>query len=230
MRRLRCSRRRIACSARPGQRPGAVSVDLEASWRRAWRGIGAHDDADALCASLMSAYREPHRRYHTLQHLGDCIDLFERVGALAAHPAEVELGLWFHDAVYDVQRSDNEARSADWLRRAADSAGIATDVTERVCALIMATRHAALPKGVDAQLLVDIDLAILAAAEPRFAEYEHQIRAEYAFVPEATFASRRRAILAGFLDRERIYSTPSLHDELERPARANLARAIAAHA
>ena len=49
-------------------------------------------------------------------------------------------------------------------------------------------------------------------------------------MPEATFASRRRAILAGFLDRERIYSTPRLHDELERPARANLARAIAEHA
>jgi predicted metal-dependent HD superfamily phosphohydrolase len=207
-----------------------VSVELEASWRRCWRGIGARDDADALFASLVAAYREPHRRYHTLQHLGECIELFERVRALAARAAEVEVALWFHDAVYDVQRSDNEARSADWLRAAADTGGVATDVTERVCALIMATRHAALPQGADEQLLVDIDLAILAAPEPRFAEYERQIRAEYAFVPEATFTARRRAILAGFLDRDRIYSTPRLHDELERPARANLAKAIAAHA
>jgi predicted metal-dependent HD superfamily phosphohydrolase len=160
--------------------------------------------------------------------LGECIDLFERVGALAAHPAEVEVGLWFHDAVYDVQRSDNEARSADWLREAAGAAGISADVTERVRALIMATRHAALPQGGDEQLLVDIDLAILAADDARFAEYERQIRAEYAFVPDATFAARRRAVLARFRDRERIYSTPRLHDELERAARANLARAIAA--
>ena len=207
-----------------------MSVDLAVSWRRGWRGIGARDDADALCASLMSAYREPQRRYHTLQHLGECIDLLERVGALATHPADVEVGLWFHDAVYDAQRSDNEARSAAWLRRTADATGVATAVTERVCKLIMATRHAALPEGVDEQLLVDIDLAILAAPEPRFAEYERQIRAEYAFVPEVTFTARRRAILAGFLDRERIYSTPRLHDELERSARANLARAIAANA
>jgi predicted metal-dependent HD superfamily phosphohydrolase len=207
-----------------------VSVDVQASWHRAWRGIGAQSEGDALRVALMAAWREPQRRYHTLQHLGECVDLLEQVGALAAHRAEVEVGLWFHDAVYDVQRSDNEARSAEWLRGAARADGIAGDVVERICALIMATRHAALPSGVDAQLLVDIDLAILAAAEPRFAEYERQIRAEYAFVPEATFRLRRRTVLAGFLARERIYSTARLHDELEARARANIAAATAAHA
>ena len=206
-----------------------MTVDLKASWRRAWRGMGARSDGDALFAALMTAWREPHRRYHTLQHLGECIERFEGVARLAAHPAEVEVGLWFHDAVYDVQRSDNEERSADWLRDAARADGVADDVAERVRALILATRHAALPSGTDEQLLVDIDLAILAAGEARFAEYEGQIRAEYGFVPEAAFVARRRAVLAGFLERERIYSTPRLHDELERPARANLAKAIAAH-
>ncbi len=207
-----------------------MSATLEASWRRCWRGIGATGDGGAVLAALLAAWREPPRRYHTLQHLGECIALFDRVGTLAIHPAEVEVGLWFHDAVYDVQRSDNEARSADWLRAAARTEGVAVDVIERICALIMATRHAALPTGSDERLLVDIDLAILAADETRFAEYEHQIRAEYAFVPEATFRARRRDVLGGFLDRQRIYSTPRLHDELEPRARANLANAIAAHA
>ena len=205
-----------------------MSIDLGASWRRAWRGIGARDD-DALRDSLMAAWGEPHRRYHTLQHLDECIELLEQVGALAAHPAEVEVGLWFHDAVYDVRRSDNEARSADWLREAAGADGVEAQVVERVCALVMATRHASLPSAVDEELLVDIDLAILAAGEARFAEYERQIRAEYAFVPEATFVARRHAVLATFLGRERIYSTPRLRDELERRARANLEQALAAH-
>ena len=183
-----------------------------------------------MLAAVLAAWREPQRRYHTLQHLGECVALFERVGALATHPAEVEVRLWFHDAVYDVGRSDNEARSADWLREAAGADGVAAAAAERICALIMATRHAALPTGVDAQLFVDIDLAILAADESRFAEYERQIRAEYAFVPEATFRTRRRAVLGGFLERERIFSTPRLRDELEPRARANLANALAAHA
>jgi predicted metal-dependent HD superfamily phosphohydrolase len=207
-----------------------VSIDLKRSWRRAWRGIGARSDGAELFAALTSAYRQPHRRYHTLQHLGECIELFERVSELAAHAAEVEAGLWFHDGVYDVERSDNEARSAEWLREAAHADGVAAEVTARVCALITATRHAALPAGGDEQLLVDIDLAILGAGADRFAEYERQIRAEYAFVPEPTFAARRRAILAAFLDRERIYSTARLHGELERRARANLAKAIDAAA
>ena len=207
-----------------------MSVTLEASWRRCWRGIGAAGDGGPVHAALLAAWREPHRRYHTLQHLGECIGLFDRVRTLAIHPAEVEAGLWFHDAVYDVQRPDNEARSADRLRAAARADGVAADVTERICALIMGTRHDALPTGVDERLLVDIDLAILAADDARFAEYERQIRAEYAHVPEATFRARRRAVLGGFLDRERIYSTPRLRDELERRARANLADAIAAHA
>jgi predicted metal-dependent HD superfamily phosphohydrolase len=202
-----------------------VSANLEASWRRCSR-----SDGDTVRAAVLGAWREPQRRYHTLQHLGECITLFERVGALASHPAEVEVGLWFHDAVYDVERSDNEARSADWLREAAGADGVAAAAAERICALIMATRHAALPTDVDAQLLVDIDLAILAADEARFAEYERQIRVEYALVPEATFRARRRAVLGGFLERERIFSTPRLRDELEPRARANLANALAAHA
>ena len=206
-----------------------MSVALNSSWRRAWRGIGARSDGEALFAALTAAWREPHRRYHTLQHLGECIDLLERVRDLATHAAEIEAGLWFHDAVYDVERSDNEARSADWLREAARADGVDAETAERICALIMATRHDALPSGTDAQLLVDIDLAILAADEDRFAEYERQIRAEYAFVPDATFQARRRAILAAFLGRERIYSTPRLHGELESKARANLDKAIAAN-
>ncbi|MEO5845141.1 MAG: N-methyl-D-aspartate receptor NMDAR2C subunit [Caldimonas sp.] len=177
---------------------------------------------------MTAAYREPHRHYHTLQHLGECLAQFDRVGSLAANPAEVEIALWFHDAIYDVKRADNEQRSADWLQAAARADGVADRTADRVSALILATRHAALPTGADEQLLVDIDLAVLGADEARFAEYERQIRAEYAFVPAPTFVTKRGALLAAFLGRTRIYSTPTLHDELEQRARANLARSIAA--
>ncbi len=207
-----------------------MSIDLASSWRRAWRGIGARSDGEAPFAEVTAAYREPHRRYHTLQHLGECIALFERFGAVAAHPAEVEVCLWFHDAVYDVKRSDNEARSADWLREAALADGVTAGVAERACALVLATRHDALPSGADQALLVDIDLAVLGADEARFDEYERQIRAEYDFVPAPTFAARRRSILAALLSRPRIYSTSRLHDLLEQRARRNLARSIATDA
>ena len=75
---------------------------------------------------------------------------------------------------------------------------------------------------------IDIDLAILGAAPARFAEYEAQIRAEYAHVPSDVFHAKRGAILACFLARPRLYGTPALSARLEANARANLQGAIAA--
>ena len=84
------------------------------------------------------------------------------------------------------------------------------------------------PVGPDAQLLVDIDLAILGAAPARFDEYERQVRNEYAHVPDEAFREGRRRVLQQFLARPVIYRTAPAHRTLERRARANLARSIAA--
>jgi predicted metal-dependent HD superfamily phosphohydrolase len=201
--------------------------ELHHSWQRAWAGIGARTDGQGVHAQLLARYSEPHRHYHTLQHLGECLAMFESVDRLAERPAEVELALWFHDAIYDTQRSDNEACSAEWARAALNEAGVARDSADRVQALIMATRHTASPTLPDEQLLVDIDLSILAAEQPRFGEYEAQIRKEYAFVPRWLFRRKRKAILQGFLDRPAIYSTPHFRQMLEQRARENLKQAIA---
>jgi len=197
------------------------------SWRRAWTGIGAAGEGTALFERLKAAYAEPQRHYHTLQHLGECLALFDGARTLADRPHEVELALWFHDAVYEVKRHDNEQRSADWAREALQDAGVGGDAAQRVHDLVMATRHTAVPAGRDERLLVDIDLSILGAERARFDEYERQIRREYAYVPGFLFRRKRREILKGFLDRPAIYGTPHFHDALEARARENLARAIA---
>ena len=199
---------------------------LRASWTEAWRALGAAPD-DALLAELLARYGEAQRAYHTLQHLGECLVHLARERDGAERPAEVALALWFHDAIYDVQRHDNEARSADWARQAALRAGLAPEVAERLHALVMATRHDVQPVGADARLLVDIDLAILGATPARFAEYERQIRIEYAHVPPAVFEPRRRQILGGFLARDPLYLTAPMRIRLEAAARANLGRAVA---
>ena len=175
-----------------------------------------------LYEQLLQAYSEPQRHYHTLQHLAECLQLQSDSAHLAQHPAEIAIALWFHDAVYDVKAHDNEARSADWAVATLQAAGVSVEVQTRVHALIMATEHTAVPLAGDAALLVDIDLAILGAAVARFAEYERQIRQEYAWVPEEVFVEKRRAVLQGFLDRARIYSTAHFREILEAAARNNL--------
>ena len=136
------------------------------------------------------------------------------------------MALWFHDAVYDPRAPDNEERSATWAWTAVTDGGVDAASAERIRALILSTRHARLPAGPDEALLVDIDLAILGAGEARFAEYERQIRDEYAFVPEATFVTKRRSVLASFRDRDATYATARYRDAYEARARRNLARAL----
>lgn len=199
---------------------------FDAHWRAAWSAMGIDTQPIALLDALLVRYAEPHRRYHTLQHLGECLDAFERERAHAQRPGEVALGLWFHDAVYDLQAHDNEAQSADWARDALRAAGVDADAAQRVHDLIMATKHDAQPTDADARLLVDIDLSILGAPPERFAEYEQQIRAEYAHVPPEVFEPRRRLILAHFLARDPLYQTPGMQARCEAQARINLRGAI----
>jgi predicted metal-dependent HD superfamily phosphohydrolase len=207
-----------------------MSINAE-SWRRLWSELGAQaqDVPMGLFNQLVAAYSEPQRHYHTLQHLRECLAHFEAAASLAKRPAEVELALWFHDAVYDPQRQDNEERSADWARRSVLAAGCGEALAQQVHALVLATAsHEAPHDDPDAQLLLDIDLAILGSSPAHFAEYERQIRAEYAHVPEPAFREGRARVLSGFLARPRIYATAAFHDALEQRARANIMSAIAA--
>ena len=131
-----------------------------ARWQRLWAALGASRSDDVLFGQLLAAWNEPQHHYHTQQHLHECLSQFELLRAAADHPAEIELALWFHDAVYDVQASDNEARSADWARSAMQAAAVGSEVIDRVSALILATCHQAEPQTSDEQLLLDIDLIL----------------------------------------------------------------------
>jgi predicted metal-dependent HD superfamily phosphohydrolase len=200
-------------------------IQLETSWQRAWDHLGLKAP-EGLRERLISAYAEPQRRYHSLQHLRECITHFESAVELAMHPGEVELALWFHDAIYELQAKNNEQRSADWAVEEMTRSGAQAGQTGRVHALIMATCHTAIPGDADQQLLVDIDLAILGADPVRFAEYDAQVKAEYSWVPDAVYGVKRREVLQGFLDRPVIYNTHHFRTRHELQARANLRAAI----
>jgi predicted metal-dependent HD superfamily phosphohydrolase len=223
------ARQLLAARARGVAALEADALDplLVRSWQRAWQGLGASGEGLGLRDELLAAWAQPQRHYHSLRHLRDCIALLDSSLALAGQPAEVEIALWFHDAVYDPKAADNEQRSADWADAALARAGVDTEARERIRDLVMATRHAAEPAGRDQQLLVDIDLAILGAERERFDEYEVEVREEYAWVPAPVFRHERGRILRQFLARPAIYSTPAFAGRLEAQARANLEHAIA---
>lgn len=205
----------------------ASQSHFASSWHRVWSGLRAQGSGEALREQLLARYSEPQRCYHTLQHLAECLAWFGSVSHLAERPAEVEAALWFHDAIYELASHCNEDDSALWAEQSLSAAGVAQDSVGGISRLVLSTRHTALPELPDDCLLVDIDLSILGAPAARFAEYEKQIRAEYAFVPEAIFRVKRRAILESFLARSNVYSTEYFRAALERSARANLERVVA---
>jgi predicted metal-dependent HD superfamily phosphohydrolase len=197
-------------------------------WTATWNGLGVEAPGDRLYEDLIARYLAPERHYHSLQHLDECFARLAESRQLAEHAHEIELALWFHDAIYDVRRQDNEERSASWAEEVALRAGLSPQVAGRVRDLILATRHDAIPDSGDARLLVDIDLAILGAPAERFDEYERQVRQEYAWVPDLLFRHKRREILEAFLARPHIFSTDYFQSRYEARARTNLERSIGA--
>ncbi len=202
-------------------------MTLLARWQSAWRQLGASDADEDLFQRLVACYSEPHRKYHTLQHLNECFAHLESVRSIAERPGEVELGLWFHDAIYKTSRKDNEERSADWARDSARAGGLSEDQANRIFGLVMITKHNAVPVGRDAEVLVDVDLGILGSAPARFDEYEGQVREEYPWVPGPLYRKERRRILQEFANRPTIYRTDYFRAAYETQARDNIARSLA---
>ncbi len=148
------------------------------------------------------------------------------MAASATHPLEIEIALWFHDAVYDPRRDDNEARSAEWAGLILRREGIDELAVLRVQDLILATRHRTPPRTADEELLLDVDLAILGSDAARFARYDEGIRKEYSWVPENDYHAARSQVLQGFLERDPIYRTDAMRERYEKSARWNLAKAL----
>jgi predicted metal-dependent HD superfamily phosphohydrolase len=178
--------------------------------------------------ALEARWREPHRHYHGIRHLDECLARFAEVRALARDAEVVEAALWFHDAIYEARRDDNEARSAALARTMLEARGVDPQRIAQVELCVLATRHAGPSADPDAQLVCDIDLAVLGADAKRFAEYEREVRAEYAWVPMPIFRVKRAEILMRFLASPRIYQTEWFHSRLDDVARENLSRSLEA--
>lgn len=183
-------------------------------------------EPDITWQQLASIYSEPHRHYHTLDHVAACLNWLDQYRHLAEDPLCIELALWAHDVIYDPRASDNEARSADWFAEHFADSTLTKHQKDRVHALILATIHPHPPTDADMALLQDIDLSILGADIELYDRYEGWIRQEYDFVPEEAFRKGRGAVLKGFLDQGVIYHTAELRERLEVSARDNLSRAL----
>jgi predicted metal-dependent HD superfamily phosphohydrolase len=184
-----------------------------------WRAL-AGENADALGEALIRAWAEPQRRYHDQSHLIWLLDEADRRSALIRDPAFVGYAIWFHDAVYQPGRPDNETLSADWART---SLGQAPELAARVAQVIEQTKdHAGGEAQGDAALFLDMDIAILGARWEIYCAYAAGIRAEYPHIVDQAFAAGRGAFLEKQIAHARTFRTEIYEAELGETARANM--------
>src|SRR6185437_11276436 len=200
--------------------------DLRQRWLALWQQLGVATQRVPDLRPLLEAYQSPDRYYHTLQHIRHCLRELDFARGATQDPAAVELAIWFHDAIYDATRHDNEERSAERMAEVLRVAGSGEALIDRVSALILSTKHAQPPSEGDAQLLDDIDLSIFGQSVEEFDAYERAIRLEYQHVPSDAFRAGRAAVLRKFIERPHIYFTPSFRERYEWTARRNLQRSI----
>lgn len=183
-----------------------------------------------MTPALEAAYAEPHRRYHSRAHIEACLKALAELGGLSdADRRLLEYAIWWHDAVYDPTRSDNEAVSAEMARTDLAALGEPVDVADEVARLILLTKGHTVPPGDRlGALLVSIDLAVLGGEPADYDAYAAGVRTEYAHVPEAAFRAGRVRVMQHFLDADVIYPDPAFRARLEARAWGNIAREIAA--
>lgn len=215
----------LAGVALPADDLGREQARFTALWARTLSGDES-TAAKTVYERLIELYGEPHRHYHTLNHIRHCLREFDRAAALMDDPDAVEMALWFHDAIYQPGAGDNERRSADLFRQWADGC-VDPVFRQRVDDLVMATVHRELPGWRDAGFVVDIDLSSFGLPWETFERDGRLIRAEFPEVADDQYYRGHLRFLVALQDRPTVFSTEFFQQRYEEVARENLARIIA---
>jgi predicted metal-dependent HD superfamily phosphohydrolase len=178
-------------------------------------------DIEGAGMDLLQRYSAAERGYHDIEHLTEVLAALEE---LDCHAPEVRLAAWFHDAVYDGAPGRDEELSAALAVRVLSALDAPSQTAQRVHDLVLVTADHFPDEGdLEAALLCDADLAILAAGPDRYARYVAGVRKEYGHLDDDTFAHGRAAVLEALLGRTHLFATAEGRERWERRARENAA-------
>lgn len=184
--------------------------------------LGVATETRSAGAALIGRYAEPHRIYHDTVHLLTVLERIDEIGGAADDEAAVTLAAFFHDAVYDPSREDNEERSALLAESMLPGVGAEHRAAE-VARLVRLTRsHEPAKADRNGEVLCDADLAVLGSSPSDYAAYAAAVRGEYREVDDTAFNASRNAILRGLLERPAIFSTQLGYERWEERARHNI--------
>lgn len=200
---------------------GASRARFAALWNRCVAAPPS-PDAAAVYDRLTELLDGPDRRFHNSAHIADCLARFDEVTALLHDRDAVEMGIWFHDAIYVPGDPANERRSAELFLQLSE--GARPLFRRRVCALIMTTKRAYAARGNDRRFIDDIDLAGFGASWEEFMHHGDLLREEFAAQSDPEYYGGLATFLAVLRARPHFFGTDFYRTRYEAKARDNLDR------
>ncbi len=202
---------------------------LKARWSSLMAACRDEIGSDRCFDGIVASYSEPHRAYHTLEHLDFVFAMLDAHAGKAKEPARLAFACWYHDIIYDPRASDNEVRSADRATAELTGIGVRPDLVARIDRLIRATAaHQSAEGDADDALFLDADFSILGATPKAYAAYVKGVRLEYAHVDDAGWRAGRGAFLRKALTADRLFRTDVFEAAYGAQAKANVAAELAA--
>lgn len=145
-------------------------------------------------SEVRSRYSEPHRHFHTTEHLNDVLGQIFDIYNCSLDLVPMIIAGVFHDIVYDPQRKDNEEKSVEVLESYVSDSEKNTDIIKQAKKIILATKtHDKIH-----DLISDFnkfDCSILDKGLPELLKWEKEIRNEYSFAPWDVYKERRLMFL-----------------------------------
>jgi predicted metal-dependent HD superfamily phosphohydrolase len=148
---------------------------------------------------LLSMWNEPHRHYHTQNHLLDLIDqINEAKSYLDSHKNYEKLILCalFHDCVYDPSKSNNEEESAKFFLSCCQEKN---EDTKHIYQMILDTKEHKSEEKLS-KIFNHFDMSIVESDFDKLLEWEIGINEEYK-VYGAEYKIGRLQFLEGLLDK-----------------------------
>lgn len=191
---------------------------------------------------LEKRYRERHRYYHRLKHIGHFLEVLHQLCLPNTPRHDQRLAAFFHDAIYEPRRHDNEERSAQLAYDFLSAVGLEKRFAPAVNCLIMATAGHNINEALEAAAKIadakptrraiaqflDSDLAILGAAKQPYDTYCRNIAREYSHVSPKKFAAGRAAFIRSLIagKSKRLFQSSLGYSLYESTAQANLSREL----
>jgi predicted metal-dependent HD superfamily phosphohydrolase len=180
-------------------------------------------DPNRVWEALSQHYQEPHRFYHTLAHLAQCLKELDNAKDHIEEFRATEMAIWFHDIIYQYGARDNEALSAEYFRTVA-APTMPANFVDRVCEFIVATQHTGAAQDEAVAFVVDIDLSGFGLPWEGYMADSDALRLEAGSIGDEQYYQGKMRFLSELQKWPSLFQSPFFRDRLEERAHSNIVR------